>query len=63
MAVGNEPQAGGVLSAPLTFLPPRLGPWQGHVGLHLLVLGHNNDRRNNGDAAEIFFEFGMSTEF
>jgi hypothetical protein len=27
------------------------------------VLGHNNDRRNNGDDAEIFFEFGMSTEF
>ncbi len=44
-------------------LPPRLGPWQGHVGLRLLVLGHNNDRRNNGDDAEIFFEFGMSTEF
>lgn len=56
-------QAGGVLSAPLDFMPARLGPWQGHVGLHLILLGNNTDRRNGGDSGEIFFEFGMSTEF
>lgn len=56
-------QAGGVLSAPLNFMPARLGPWEGHVGLHLILLGNNADRRNGGDEAELFLEFGMSTTF
>lgn len=56
-------QAGGVLTAPLDFMPARMGPWTGHVGLHALFLGNNTDRRNGGDAFEIFFEFGMSTQF
>tara|TARA_R110002072_G_scaffold228234_3_gene385055 strand:- start:34512 stop:35381 length:870 start_codon:yes stop_codon:yes gene_type:complete len=56
-------QAGGVVSAPLDFMPARLGPWSGHVGLHMLLLGDSTDRRNGGDALEFIFEFGMSTEF
>ena len=56
-------QAGGVVSAPLTFLPARLGPWTGHFGVHALVLGDNNQARNGGDTLEVFIEFGMSTTF
>ncbi|MFT4515934.1 MAG: hypothetical protein ACI89X_004753 [Planctomycetota bacterium] len=56
-------QAGGALSAPLDFMPARLGPWSGHVGLHLLLLGDSTDRRNGGDSGELIFEFGMSTQF
>lgn len=56
-------QAGGVIDAALTFLPEGMGPWHGHAGLHLLILGDNNEGRNQGDAAELFFEFGMSTTF
>lgn len=56
-------QVGGVLSAPLDFLPARMGPWSGHVGLHALLLGDSTDRRNGGDSAELIFEFGMKTEF
>lgn len=56
-------QLGGVASAPLEFLPAGMGPWVGHVGLHALLLGDNNERRNGGDGAELIFEFGMSTFF
>ena len=56
-------QAGAVLSAPLDFMPARLGPWSAHVGLHLLLLGNNNKNFNNGDNGEFIFEFGMVTEF
>lgn len=56
-------QAGGVLSAPLDFMPARLGPWSGHVGLHLLLLGDNNGDRMRADTGELIFEFGMSTNF
>lgn len=54
---------GAVASAPLTFLSPRMGPWQAHAGLHLLFLGDNNEQRNQGDAAQFIFSFGMSTTF
>mgnify|MGYP007059398443 CR=1 FL=1 len=56
-------QVGGVASMPLNYLPARLGPWRGDVGLHLLVLGDNNENRNGGDTAEILFTVGMSTVF
>jgi hypothetical protein len=56
-------QLGGVASAPLEFLPAGMGPWVGHVGLHALLLGDNNEARNGGDGAELIFEFGMSTFF
>ena len=56
-------QSGGVVSAPLNFRASRLGPWRGYAGLHLILLGNNNDERNGDDRAELFFEFGMSTDF
>jgi len=56
-------QVGGVATAPLEFLPAGMGPWVGHVGLHALLLGDNNEARNGGDSAELMFEFGMSTFF
>jgi len=56
-------QGGGVLSAPLDFMPARLGPWSGHVGLHALLLGNNNKNFNGNDSLEFIFEFGMKTEF
>lgn len=56
-------QGGGVLTMPLNFLPESMGPWTGHCGLHALILGNNADRRNGGDEFEIFFEFGMATQF
>ena len=34
-----------------------------YPGLHALLLGDNNERRNGGDGAELIFEFGMSTFF
>lgn len=54
---------GAELSAPLSFLPARMGPWEGHAGLHLLVLGDNNELRNSGDPTELILSFGMSTKF
>ncbi|MCK5943517.1 MAG: hypothetical protein KAI24_16160 [Planctomycetes bacterium] len=56
-------QVGGVVSAPMEFLPAGMGPWIGHAGLHALLLGDNNERRNGSDSAELIFEFGMSTFF
>lgn len=54
---------GAELSAPLTFLPSRMGPWTGHVGLHWLLLGDNNETRNDGDTTELVFSFGAQTYF
>ena len=56
-------QVGAVASMPLNYLPARLGPWHGDVGLHLLLLGDNNKDRNNGHGAELIFTVGMSTMF
>lgn len=56
-------QGGAVLSNQLDFLPAGLGPWNAHVGLHLLLLAGNTKSYNSGDNAEFIFEFGMSTEF
>lgn len=56
-------EVGAVLSTALTFLPARMGPWDGHVGLHWLLLGDNNEDRNVGDTTELVFSFGMSTRF
>jgi len=56
-------QCGAVVSAPLDFMPTRMGPWQGHVGLHALLLGDNNENLNGNDSLEFIFEFGMKTEF
>lgn len=54
---------GAEVSAPLSFLPARMGPWRGRAGLHLLLLGDNNEQRNNGDSAELIFSLGFSTTF
>lgn len=54
---------GGELAMPLSFLPAKLGPWDGFVGLHLLLLGDNNRSRNGGDSSELIFSFGCSTVF
>ena len=54
---------GAEVYAPLTFLPARMGPWDGYAALHLLLLGDNNEARNGGDVSEFVFSFGMSTTF
>lgn len=56
-------EVGAVASAPLSFLPSRMGPWQAHVGLHFMLLGDNNEQRNQGDTSELVFSCGMSTTF
>ncbi|MBL8727779.1 MAG: hypothetical protein JNM25_05070 [Planctomycetes bacterium] len=54
---------GAELSAPLKFLPARMGPWDGFVGLHLLLLGDNQRARNSGDTSELILSAGFSTYF
>ena len=54
---------GVVASSALPFMPSRLGPWTGEVGLHWLMLGDNNEERNVGEASEIVVSFGLSTTF
>lgn len=56
-------QFGAVASMPLNYLPARLGPVRGDIGLHVIVLGDNNKDRNGGDAAELLLTVGMSTMF
>ena len=54
---------GVVASSALPFLPARMGPWVGELGLHWLLLGDNNEERNVGDTSEILLSFGLSTTF
>lgn len=54
---------GAVLSAPLTFLPARVGGWQGELGLHWLLLGNNLEERNDGDTSELILSLGVGTTF
>lgn len=54
---------GAVASSDLPFLPAGMGPWQGSIGLHMLLLGDKNELRNGGDAAEFILSFGLSTTF
>jgi hypothetical protein len=54
---------GAVVTSALPFLPARMGKWTGDVGLHWLVLGDNNEDRNQGDSSELFVTVGMSTRF
>lgn len=54
---------GAELSCPLQFLPARMGPWNAMAALHFLVLGDNAEERNQGDASELIFSFGVSTTF
>jgi hypothetical protein len=54
---------GAEISAPLSFMPARLGPWTGMVGLHWLLLGDNTEERNNGDTTELILSVGMETIF
>jgi hypothetical protein len=54
---------GVVASSPLPFMPSRLGPWTGELGLHWLMLGDNNEERNVGDASEFIVSFGLTTTF
>jgi hypothetical protein len=55
---------GVVATSPLPFLPSRAGAWTGHVGLHWLLLGDNNEERNeSGDTSELIVSFGMATTF
>ena len=56
-------QVGVKASMPLSFMPARLGPWDGSIGLHYLALGDNNETLNGGDAGEIVFTLGLSTSF
>ncbi len=51
------------VSAPMNFLPARMGPWDAHVGLHLLFLGDNNEQLNPGDTTALVLAFGISTTF
>lgn len=54
---------GAEVDVPLQFLPDRMGPWDGTLGLHALFLGDSNRARNNGDRTELILTFGMSTRF
>jgi hypothetical protein len=54
---------GAEISAPLSFMPARLGPWTGVLGLHWLLLGDNTEERNNGDTTELILSFAMETVF
>lgn len=54
---------GASLSSPLPFMPSRLGPWTGELGLHWLLLGDNNEERNVGDASEFIVSIGLATTF
>lgn len=54
---------GAEIEAPMSFLPPRLGPWTMNLGLHWLVLGDNQEERNGGDANELLVSFGMATRW
>jgi hypothetical protein len=54
---------GVVASSALPFLPSRMGPWSGELGLHWLLLGDNNEERNVGDTSELIVSFGLSTTF
>lgn len=56
-------QTGAIASAPINCLTPRLGPWTAELGLNLIFLGDNLDARNGGDNAELWFSFGLSTQF
>jgi hypothetical protein len=54
---------GAEIAAMLPFLPARMGPWEAKAGVHLLVLGDNNEARNNDDPGEVIFTLGMRTTF
>ncbi|MBL8750225.1 MAG: hypothetical protein JNK78_13750 [Planctomycetes bacterium] len=54
---------GAAMSAPLSFLPSRMGPWTGEVGLHFILFGDNTEQINDGDASELVLSFGLSTRF
>lgn len=55
---------GVVASSPLPFLPSRAGAWTGELGLHWLLLGDNNEQRNeSGDTSELIVSFGLATTF
>jgi hypothetical protein len=54
---------GAEVSAPLSFMPARLGPWTGMVALHWLLLGDNTEERNNGDTTELILSVGAETVF
>jgi len=51
------------LSSPLSFMPGRLGPWTGTLGLHWLLLGDNLEERNDGDTSELILSVGLATRF
>lgn len=54
---------GAAVSAPLSFLPSRMGPWTGELALHFMLLGDNTEEINDGDASELVLSFGLSTRF
>lgn len=54
---------GVVASSALPFLPARMGPWVGELGLHWLLLGDNLEARNGGDTSELILSVGVSTSW
>ncbi len=54
---------GAAVSAPLHFMPARLGPWDASLGLHAIVLGDNNKLVNHDDGTALVLSLGLSTTF
>jgi len=51
-------------SMPLPFMPSITGEWTLSTGVHLLVLGNNNEFLNSdGDKVEVIGKIGLSTSF
>lgn len=56
-------QVGAVAHVPVGCSPERCGPLMFDCGVHLIVLGDNQESRNDGDLTSIFFTMGFSTAF
>ncbi len=54
---------GAVVGAPLSFLPGRMGPWAGTLGLHALFLGDSNKELNQNEETKLLVTCGLSTTF
>lgn len=54
---------GAVLSAPLPFVPARMGPWTLSLSVHALALGSTPEALNGGDDLVVIGALGLSTIF
>ena len=54
---------GAVLSAPLPFVPSRMGPWTLSLSVHALALGSTPEALNGGDDIVVIGALGLSTIF